>query len=78
MNGQYTPGDVVLGNWALMRLIGEGSNGRVFEAERKGIGKVSNAAVKIITIPKNEGEIKSARAEGVGSGHIPTYFRDVV
>jgi serine/threonine protein kinase len=33
MNGSYSPGAVILHNWTLKRLIGEGSFGRVYEAD---------------------------------------------
>jgi len=78
MNGQYNPSDVVLGNWTLTRLIGEGSFGRVFEAERKDFGTVYKAAIKIITIPQSQSEIKSARAEGMSAESVTAYFRSLV
>ena len=53
MNGHYQPGDVVLGKWKLTRLIGEGSFGKVFEAEREDFGATYKAAIKIITIPQS-------------------------
>ena len=40
MNGQYNPGDIVLGHWTLIKLVGEGSFGRVFEAEREDFGRI--------------------------------------
>ena len=44
MNGQYTQGDIVLGNWTLTQLLGQGSFGKVYEAEREEKG--SKAAVQ--------------------------------
>jgi|GEM_PF-1294189 len=78
MKKQYMPGDIVLGNWTLTRLLGEGSFGRVFLAEREDFGVTYNAAVKIITIPSNESEIRSIRAEGMDEDSINAYFRTVV
>ena len=75
MNHQYKPGDIVLGNWKLTQLIGEGSFGRVFEARREDFGAVYKAAVKIITIPQSQAELKSARAEGMDEDSLSTYFR---
>ena len=40
MRERYNLGDVVLGNWTLTRFLGEGSFGRVFEAERRDFGRV--------------------------------------
>ena len=35
MNIKYNPGNVVLGNWTLTKLIGEGDYECAFESERK-------------------------------------------
>lgn len=78
MNGQYGPGEVVLGNWTLVRLIGEGSYGRVYEAGRKEFGMTYKAAIKIITIPQTQSEITSVRAEGMDDESITVYFRSFV
>ena len=78
MNGQFNPGDIVLGNWTLTRLIGEGSFGRVYEAEREDFGMLYKAAIKIITIPQSHGEVISARAEGMSNESVTAYFRSYV
>lgn len=78
MNGHYSPGDVVLGSWTLVRLIGEGSYGKVFEAEREDFGMTYKAAVKIITIPQSDSEVKNARAEGMDEDSVTSYFRSFV
>jgi serine/threonine protein kinase len=77
-NGNYNPGDIVLGNWTLTGLLGEGSFGRVFEAEREDFGTIYRAAVKIITLPKSEAEIKAVRAEGMDDASVTAYFRSFV
>jgi len=78
MNGQYRPGEVVLGNWTLIEMIGEGSYGRVFKAEREDFGRVYNAAIKIITIPQSQSEIKNVMADGMDKDSITAYFRGFV
>lgn len=47
MNGHFEPGEVVFGNWQLTRLIGEGSYGKVYEAQREDFGTIYKAAIKI-------------------------------
>lgn len=78
MNRQFAPGDVVLGSWKLTKLIGEGSFGKVYLAEREDFGIRYEAAVKIITIPQSQSEVKSAMAEGMDSGSVTAYFRGFV
>ncbi|MCL2391608.1 MAG: serine/threonine protein kinase [Oscillospiraceae bacterium] len=78
MNGQYNLGDEVLSKWNLVRSIGEGSHGRVFEAERNGFGQVYKAAIKIITIPQNPGEIKSVMSDGMTENNVIAYFTNFV
>ena len=38
MNGHYQAGDLVLGSWRLVRLLGQGSYGSVYEAQREDFG----------------------------------------
>ena len=78
MNGQYTIGEKVLGNWTLTRLLGEGSYGKVYEAQREDFGVTYKAAIKIITIPQSQSEVVSARSEGMSAEEITGYFRNVV
>jgi len=78
MNGQYNIGDVVLGNWTLTQLIGEGSFGRVYEAEREDFGRKYKAAIKIISIPQNRSEIENIMADGMDEVSVTSYFRSFV
>ena len=78
MNGHYELGETVLGNWKLVRLLGEGSYGKVYEAHREDFGTIYKAAIKIITIPKSQGEVTSARAEGMDEVSVTAYFHSFV
>jgi len=78
MNTRYKLGDIVLSNWKLKRLLGEGSYGNVYEAEREDFDTVYKAAIKIITIPKSNSEVMSYRAEGMNEADVTAYFHDVV
>ena len=78
MQNNYQPGDIVLNNWTLVRLLGQGSYGTVFEAHREDFGTTYKAAVKIITIPQSQGEIDNARSEGMNEADMTAYFRKFV
>ena len=52
---QYEP---IFGAWKITRLIGEGSFGKVFEMEREDFGVTYKAALKAITVPANESEVR--------------------
>ena len=79
MNGQYRVGDVVLDHWRLERQIGEGSYGRVFEAVRTDYdGYEYKAAIKVITVPQTQSEIKSVQAEGMDIKTATNYFQSFV
>ena len=59
---QYEP---IFGSWHITRLIGEGSFGKVFEIQREDFGQVYKAALKAITIPASQSEVRSMRSEGM-------------
>ena len=77
MNGQYKIGDVVLHNWTLTELLGEGSYGKVYKAAKRDISGEYLAAIKILTVPKTEEEKRSAFSEGMTESSASDYFRSV-
>lgn len=72
---QYEP---LFGSWNFVRLIGEGSFGKVFEIERHDIKKTYKSALKAITIPANENEVREIMLEGMDEESAKEYFRSVV
>lgn len=66
------------GSWKITRLIGEGSFGKVFEIEREDFGRTYKAALKAITIPQSESEVKSVLADGMDMQSATTYYRGFV
>lgn len=61
--------------WSIVKQIGKGSHGVVYEVVRKDHQVESRAAVKVISIPQNESEMDSLRSEGLDA---ETYLQNVV
>lgn len=59
-------------------VLGEGSFGKVFRAKRVEYGRTFYSAIKVLTVPKSQQEIKSARSQGMNDNEIYNYFRGVV
>ena len=57
---QYEP---LWGAWHVDSLIGEGSFGRVYKVHREEFGKAYYSAVKMISIPQNEADVRQIRGE---------------
>lgn len=78
MGLEYKEGDIVLENWKLIKLLGQGSYGKVYEAHREDFGITYKAAIKIISVPSNESEIQNVQAEGMDDASMTDYFRGMV
>ena len=66
------------GVWKIRRLIGEGSFGKVFEIEREDFGRTYRAALKAITIPQSQSELKSVLADGMDLNSATNYYKSFV
>ncbi len=64
--------------WELVKQLGRGSFGVVYQAVRRDNNVESHAAIKIITIPADMSEIDSLRADGVDVDGTRTYFKGIV
>ena len=72
---QYEP---IFGSWRIIRQIGEGSFGKVFEIEREDFGVTYRAALKAITVPASESELLEVKADGMDDASVRTYFGSFV
>lgn len=61
--------------WNVVRLIGRGSFGAVYEIQRDVFGETEKAALKVITIPENGAEIDDLRVEGYDDESITSRFQ---
>ncbi len=79
MENQYTIGSTVFENWTIKRKIGEGSFGKVYEIEREDFGETYKAALKIITVPQSESELRAVMdTDGMTIAQAEDYFYSVV
>ena len=75
---EYRKYEPFFGSWYLSRLIGKGSFGKVFEITREEFGTTYRAALKIITVPQDEEDIKSLMSGGSDLASISDYYATVL
>lgn len=66
---------VIWPGWETVRKIGSGSFGSVYEIQRDVYGDTEKAAVKVISIPRNDSEIEYLRGSGVDEASIARVMR---
>lgn len=72
---QYEP---LWGSWYVDSLLGEGSYGKVYKVHKDEFGKRYEAAVKIISIPQSEAELRQAQSDGMDAASAKSYFHAFV
>lgn len=65
-------------DWDIVRLIGEGSFGKVYEIVRNNFGIEEHSAIKVIKIPSSQAELQSLRNEGMDDFSATEYYRGLV
>jgi serine/threonine protein kinase len=72
---RFNIGDKVFDRWEVVRVIGKGTFGTVYEVERKEFDRNYRSAVKVIQIPGEDNEeINYLRDEGTSAEDIRDYF----
>lgn len=72
---QYEP---IFGAWKIKNKLGEGNFGAVYEIEREDFGTTYRAALKTITIPKNQAELDSILDDGMDATSAESYLEQFV
>lgn len=67
-----------LGEWKVVKLLGAGQYGKVYEIQRKDFGTTYRAALKVISIPSSAEEVREIRATGMDGTELSNYFESVV
>lgn len=71
---KYQP---LFGAWQIARKIGSGGFGEVYEITRKEYGEVYHAALKVISVPQHDDDVKVMRMEGNSEDTIKKYYEDM-
>ena len=64
--------------WQSVKLLGEGSFGKVYEIYREEFGFPQRAALKVLTVPTSPSEIESAYQDGMDEKSVTEYFYSFV
>ena len=75
---EYRKYEPIFGSWYLSKLIGKGSFGKVFEITREDFGTKYKAALKVISVPQDEDDVKSRMAEGTEVDSITEYYEGIL
>ena len=74
----YKKYEPLFGSWYITEKIGEGAIAQVYAMERRELGVTYHAALKAITIPSSEDEVKSAMADGMTGADLTHYYETMV
>lgn len=77
---EMKPGTELLPGWEVVRLIGGGGFGKVYEAKKDDTGVIDNyhSAIKVITIPQSNDDIDDLRDNGYDDESIAGLYRNQV
>ena len=63
--------------WEIVRPLGEGAFGKVYEIRRDGDGFEERAALKVIRIPQSESEVMYLRSEGADDDSVSAHYKEL-
>ena len=64
--------------WKAVRLIGEGSSGKVYEIVRSKMGIEEHSALKVISVPQSKSEVNVLLSEGMDEHSTADYYNSIV
>ncbi len=64
--------------WKIVKRIGKGAYGEVYEAVREDFNFVSRAAIKVVSIPTDTLELDSLRTDGLDEESSRSYLEEIV
>ena len=74
---QYQFMDIHFPGWEVVRKLGQGSFGGVYEIQRTlPDGRVEKAALKKLSVPRDSGEIEEFRSQSFSTESITEHYKD--
>lgn len=64
--------------WQTVEIVGEGTFGTVYKAQKEVYGNISYAAIKVIEIPKNSQEIRDLQQSDMNEASIKKFYVDMI
>ena len=62
---EYAIGTKVLNDWEIIRPIGQGAFGKVYEIQKNEYGVCTKSALKVMRIPQSEDEVQTVMSDGM-------------
>ena len=75
---KYEIGSLVFSDWIIREELGAGSFGKVFRIQRQDAFTQENSALKVITVPQNESELRELLKSGQTPEQAQRYLYSVV
>lgn len=73
----YKKYEPLFGAWHITEKIGEGSYGKVYIIERHELGQTYRSALKAITVPGSQDEVRSSMSDGMTFEDVTAYYKNV-
>lgn len=78
MNSKYSKYEPIFGVWYITKLLGRGSFGEVYEITREELGVTYKAALKVISVPQDEDDVKVRMTAGTDVDTISEYYEEIL
>ena len=74
----YQIGETVFNDWKIVRRIGSGASGTVYEIQKQDQKVVLNAALKVMQVPQDPSVVESLRSDGMSDEAVGAYLQGIV
>ena len=75
---RYQEGDIVFKDWKIVRWIGGGASGAVYEVQKDGLGVPLKAALKVMRVPQDPAITDALYGDGMDEFSVTHYLQGIV